>query len=108
MPIIVGFMAILFILADPYLLLLIPFAMLIVNPLAFIALLATLVAQMFVLAYGFPAILSVLILIVSLWLLLGGEKRQNYFLGKKEDSSMLIFVTYMMTYLLMLLHNASL
>ena len=108
MPIVVGFIVILFILYYPGVLILIPLAMLIINPAAFIALFATLVAQMFVLAYDFPAILSVPILIVSLWLLLGGEKRQNYFLGEKEDSSMLIFVTYMMAYLCMLFHNASL
>ena len=108
MPIVVGFIVALFLLYYPGVLILIPLAMLIINPAAFIFLSATLVAQMFVLAYGFPAILSAPILIISLWLLLGGEKRQNYFLEKKEDSSMFIFVFYVITYLYILSRDASL
>ena len=108
MPIVVGFIVVLFILYYPGVLVLIPLAMLIINPAAFIALLATLVTQMLLLAYNFPVILSMAILPLSLWLLLKEEKRLDYFLGKKEDSSMFIFVFYVITYLYILSRDASL
>lgn len=92
----------LFVLSNPGIFVVAFFILLFVNPAAIIIFLLTLFVQRVMIVEELPIILNIAVIPLAVWFMIGNEKRGNYFLGKKEDSTIFLFVVYIVLYLWML------
>lgn len=91
--------SIIFIVLTPELLMMAIFVLFFINPLVTIILFLALVSQIWVYAYGYPDILAFLVIPLLVWIFIGSKKREQYFLVRKETSTLALLFIYVVGFI---------
>ena len=94
--------SIIFIILTPELLMMAIFVLFFINPLATLILSLAFVSQIWVYAYEYPDILVFLVIPLLVWIFVGSEKREKYFLARKETSTLALLFIYAIGFIKML------